>query len=181
MHLTHYMVHPMMILVVLTSIPMLYTQWFFDTLAYPIMVFTLLCLATCGPSSMYLFSQKILYRNWKSRIKFLPFLMCLGTGIAVNNTKAVLEALLNIRSGFVRTPKYGIRKRQDRWQSKHYSIPLNAISILELLLGLYSLTGLLMFLFFSKYLVSPFLLIYTSGFFYVFFLSVKHGYGKNES
>ncbi|MBT8370943.1 MAG: glycosyltransferase family 2 protein [Deltaproteobacteria bacterium] len=181
LHLTHYMVHPMMILVVLTSIPMLYTQWFFDSLAYPIMVFTLLCLATCGPSSMYLFSQKILYRNWKSRIKFLPFLMCLGTGIAVNNTKAVLEALFNIRSGFVRTPKYGIKKRQDRWQSKHYSIPLNAISILEFVLGLYSLTGLLMFLFFSKYLVSPFLLIYTAGFFYVFFLSVKHGYGKSES
>ena len=140
----------MMILVVLTSIPMLYTQWFFDSLAYPIMVFTLLCLATCGPSSMYLLSQKILYRNWKSRIKFLPFLMCLGTGIAVNNTKAVLEALLNIRSGFVRTPKYGIKKRQDSWQSKHYSIPLNAISILEFALGLYSLTGLIMFLISSK-------------------------------
>ena len=181
LHLTHYMVHPMMLLVVLTSIPMLYSQWFFDTLAFPIMIFTLLCLATCGPSTMYLFSQKILYRDWKHRIKFLPFLMCLGTGIAVNNTKAVLEAFFNVKSGFVRTPKYGIRKQKDKWQGKHYSIPLNAISILEFTLGLYSLAGLLMFIFFSKYLVSPFLLIYTSGFFYVFFLSVKHGYGKTQS
>ncbi len=181
LHLTHYMVHPMMLLVVLTSIPMLYAQWFFDSLAYPIMIFTLLCLATCGPSSMYLFSQKIFYRDWKSRIKFLPFLMCLGTGIAVNNTKAVLEAFFNIKSGFVRTPKYGIKKKKDSWKEKHYSIPLNAISILEFFLGVYSLTGLLMFLFFSKYLVSPFLLIYTSGFFCVFFLSVKHGYGKTRS
>jgi cellulose synthase/poly-beta-1,6-N-acetylglucosamine synthase-like glycosyltransferase len=181
LHLTHYMVHPMMLLVVLTSIPMLYSQWFFDSLAYPIMIFTLLCLATCGPSSMYLFSQKIFYRDWKSRIKFLPFLMCLGTGIAVNNTKAVLEAFFNIKSGFVRTPKYGIKKKKDSWKEKHYSIPLNAISILEFFLGAYSLTGLLMFLFFSKYLVSPFLLIYTSGFFCVFFLSVKHGYGKTQS
>ncbi len=181
MHLTHYMVHPMMLLVVLTSIPMLYSQWFFDSLAYPIMIFTMLCLATCGPSSMYLFSQKVLYHDWKSRIKILPFLMCLGTGIAVNNTKAVLEAFLNIESGFIRTPKYGIKKKEDSWKSKHYSIPLNAISILEFFLGLYSLSGLILFLFFSKYLVSPFLLIYTSGFFYVFFLSVKHGYGKRES
>ena len=181
MHLTHYMVHPMMLLVVLTSIPMLYSQWFFDSLAYPIMIFTLLCLATCGPSSMYLFSQRVLYRDWKRRIKFLPFLMCLGTGIAVNNTKAVLEAFLNINSGFIRTPKYGIKKKEDSWKSKHYSIPLNAVSILEFLLGLYSLSGLILFLFFSKYLVSPFLIIYTSGFFYVFFLSVKHGYGKRES
>jgi cellulose synthase/poly-beta-1,6-N-acetylglucosamine synthase-like glycosyltransferase len=181
MHLTHYMVHPMMLLVVLTSIPMLYSQWFFNSLAYPIMIFTLLCLATCGPSSMYLFSQRVLYRDWKSRIKILPFLMCLGTGIAVNNTKAVLEAFLNIKSGFIRTPKYGIQNKEDSWKSKHYSIPLNAVSILEFLLGLYSLFGLTLFLFFSKYLVSPFLIIYTSGFFYVFFLSVKHGYGKRES
>jgi cellulose synthase/poly-beta-1,6-N-acetylglucosamine synthase-like glycosyltransferase len=180
LHLTHYLVHPMMILVVLTSIPMLYTQWFFDHLAYPIMIFTLLCLATLGPSSMYLFSQRILYRDWKNRIKYLPILMCLGTGIAVNNTKAVLEALFGIESGFIRTPKYGIKKKGDRWKGKRYSIPLNSVSILEFLLGLYSLTGLFMFLFFSKYLVSPFLFIYTAGFFYVFFLSVKHGYGKTQ-
>ncbi|MGD8342828.1 MAG: glycosyltransferase family 2 protein, partial [Desulfobacterales bacterium] len=161
LHLTHYMVHPMMLLVVLTSIPMLYTQWFFDHLAYPVMIFTVLCLATFGPSSLYLFSQRILYRDWKSRIKYLPFLMCLGTGIAVNNTKAVLEALFDIKSGFIRTPKYGIQQKGENWKHKRYAIPLNAVSILELFLGLYSLTGLLMFLFFSKYLVSPFLLIYT--------------------
>ena len=181
LHLTHYMVHPMMLLVVLTSIPMLYTQWFFDHLAFPIMIFTVLCLATFGPSSLYLFSQRILYRDWKSRIKYLPFLMCLGTGIAVNNTKAVLEALFDIKSGFIRTPKYGIQQKGESWKNKRYAIPLNAVSILELFLGLYSLTGLLMFLFFSKYLVSPFLLIYTSGFFYVFFLSVKHGFGKTAT
>ena len=181
LHLTHYMVHPMMLLVVLTSIPMLYTQWFFDNLAYPIMIFTVLCLATFGPSSLYLFSQRILYRDWQTRIKYLPVLMCLGTGIAVNNTKAVLEALFNIKSGFIRTPKYGIRRKGENWKNKRYAIPLNAVSILEFFLGLYSLSGLLMFLFFSKYLVSPFLLIYTAGFFYVFFLSVKHGFGKTAS
>jgi len=181
LHLTHYLVHPMMILVVLTSIPMLYAQWFFDSLSFPIAIFTLLCLATFGPSSLYLFSQKVLYSDWKTRIKFLPFLMCLGTGIAVNNTKAVLEALLNIKSGFVRTPKYGIKQKQDSWFGKHYSIPASAVSVLEFFFGVYSLTGLLMFLLFSKYLVSPFLLIYTAGFFYVFFLSVKHGHAKTQA
>ena len=174
LHLTHYMVHPMMLLVVLTSIPLLYSQWFFDTLTYPVIIFTILCLTTLGPSSMYLFSQRILYRDWKSRIKYLPLLICLGTGIAVNNTKAVLEALLNIESSFVRTPKYGVRKKTDRWIGKRYSIPLNSITVLEFFLGVYSFIGLLLFLFFNKFLVSPFLLIYTSGFFYVFFLSVKH-------
>jgi cellulose synthase/poly-beta-1,6-N-acetylglucosamine synthase-like glycosyltransferase len=180
LHLTHYLVHPMMLLVVLTSIPMLYTQWFFNNLAYPVMIFTLLCLATFGPSSMYLFSQRILYKDWINRIKYLPFLMCIGTGIAVNNTKAVLEALFDIQSGFIRTPKYGIEHKQDRWRDKHYSIPLNSVSILEFFLGLYSLAGLVLFIFFSKYLVSPFLLIYTAGFFSVFFLSVKHSLAETR-
>jgi len=181
MHLTHYMVHPMMLLVVLTSIPMLYTGVLVNNWAWPLMIFTLFCLATCGPSSMYLFSQQIIYKDWKKRIIFIPFLMCLGTGIAVNNTKAVLEALLNLQSSFIRTPKYGIRARCDAWQGKCYAIPLSPLSIIELLFGLYSLTGLCLFLFFSKYLVSPFLIIYTSGFFYVFFLSVMQGYGKHQS
>jgi cellulose synthase/poly-beta-1,6-N-acetylglucosamine synthase-like glycosyltransferase len=180
LHLTHYLVHPMMLLVVLTTIPMLNTRWFFDRPAYPVMIFTLFCLATFGPSSMYIFSQRILYRDWRSRIKYLPFLMCLGTGIAVNNTKAILEALFNIKSGFIRTPKYGIQRKEDGWKGKRYYIPLNSISIIELFLGIYSFTGFLMFLFFSKYLISPFLFIYTAGFFYVFFLSIKHGYGKPQ-
>jgi len=167
--------------VVLTSIPMLYTGVLVNNWAWPLMIFTLFCLATCGPSSMYLFSQQIIYKDWKKRIIFIPFLMCLGTGIAVNNTKAVLEALLNLQSSFIRTPKYGIRARCDAWQGKCYAIPLSPLSIIELLFGLYSLTGLCLFLFFSKYLVSPFLIIYTSGFFYVFFLSVMQGYGKHQS
>jgi cellulose synthase/poly-beta-1,6-N-acetylglucosamine synthase-like glycosyltransferase len=181
LHLTHYMVHPMMLLVVLTSIPMLYTRMILNGWAWPLMIFTLFCLATCGPSSMYLFSQQIIYKDWKRRVKFIPLLMCLGTGIAVNNTKAVLEALLNLPSSFIRTPKYGIRTRCDTWQGKCYAIPLSPLSIIELLFGLYSLTGLCLFLFFSKYLVSPFLVIYTLGFFYVFFLSVMQGYGKQRS
>jgi cellulose synthase/poly-beta-1,6-N-acetylglucosamine synthase-like glycosyltransferase len=181
LHLTHYMVHPMMLLVVLTSIPMLYTRMILNGWAWPLMIFTLFCLATCGPSSMYLFSQQIIYKDWKKRIKFIPLLMCLGTGIAVNNTKAVLEALLNLPSSFIRTPKYGIRARCDTWQGKCYAIPLSPLSIIELLFGLYSLAGLCLFLFFSKYLVSPFLVIYTLGFFYVFFLSVTQGYGKQQS
>jgi hypothetical protein len=101
--------------------------------------------------------------------------MCLGTGISVNNTKAILEALFGFKTGFVRTPKYGIERKEDTWFGKLYSIPFSAISIIELMLGLYSLAGLLLFLLFSKYFISPFLFIYTAGFLYVFSLSVLHG------
>jgi cellulose synthase/poly-beta-1,6-N-acetylglucosamine synthase-like glycosyltransferase len=181
LHLTHYMVHPLMIIVVLSSIPMLTTGWFFANISYPIVFFMLFCLATFGPSNMYLFSQKILYPDWKSRIKYLPFLMCLGTGIAANNTRAIVGALLGLETGFVRTPKYGIEKRADTWYGKRYTVPVNAVSIFELLLGLYSLTGLVLFFLSGRYLISPFLLIYSAGFLYVFSLSVLHGYAKSRT
>jgi cellulose synthase/poly-beta-1,6-N-acetylglucosamine synthase-like glycosyltransferase len=159
LHLTHYLVHPLMIIVVLTSIPMLFTQWFFVTPSCPLLILTLFCLATFGPSSMYVFSQRILYPDWKKRIRYMPFLMCLGTGIAVNNTKAILEALCGFRSGFIRTPKYGIEKRGERWHGKTYRIRFNPVSILELLLGIYSLSGLVLFLYLGKFFIGPFLLI----------------------
>jgi cellulose synthase/poly-beta-1,6-N-acetylglucosamine synthase-like glycosyltransferase len=68
LHLTHYLVHPLMIIVVVTSIPMLYTRWFFVSLSYPLIVFVLFCLATFGPSAMYVFSQRILYPERNVRV-----------------------------------------------------------------------------------------------------------------
>ena len=178
LHLTHYLVHPLMITVVLTSIPMLFTQWFFVTPSHPLLILTFFCLATFGPSILYVYSQRILYPDWKKRVRYMPFLMCLGTGIAVNNTKAILEALCGFRSGFIRTPKYGIEKRGERWHGKMYRIPFNLVSILELVLGIYSLTGLVLFVCLKKFFIGPFLLIYTVGFFYVFCLSVAHSHGQ---
>jgi cellulose synthase/poly-beta-1,6-N-acetylglucosamine synthase-like glycosyltransferase len=176
LHLTHYMVHPLMIVVVLASIPMLFTKWFFLSPSYPLSFFILFCLATFGPSSMYIFSQRILYPDWKKRFKYLPFLMCLGTGISVNNTKAIFEALFGLQSDFIRTPKYGIERKEDTWYGKLYTIPFSFISLVELFLGLYSLACLLLFLLFSKYFISPFLLIYSAGFLYVFSLSVMRAH-----
>ncbi len=43
--------------------------------------------------SFYLVSQLHADRNWKDTLKYLPFMTAMGIGLAVNNTKAVLEAL----------------------------------------------------------------------------------------
>jgi hypothetical protein len=178
LHLTHYLVHPLMLIVVLTSLPMLFTQWFYAGLSYPLIFFTLIAVATCGPSSLYFYAQRSLYRDWLTNIKYLPLLVCLGTGIAVSNTKAILEALGGQTGAFVRTPKYGIRFRSDNWRKKIYRAPESLVTILELLMGGYSLAALILFLALKKYFISPFLLIYTVGFFYVFVLSFSHSIRK---
>ncbi len=113
-----------------------------------------------------------------TNIKYLPLLVCLGTGIAVSNTKAILEALGGQTGAFVRTPKYGIRFRGDKWRKKIYRAPESLVTVLELLMGGYSLAALILFLALKKYFISPFLLIYTVGFFYVFVLSFSHSIRK---
>ncbi|WP_322801687.1 glycosyltransferase [Thermoflexus sp.] len=54
---------------------------------------------------MYGLSQQALYPDWPRRLWPIPLLFLVGTGLTLNNTRAILEALLGYRSEFVRTPK----------------------------------------------------------------------------
>src|SRR4030095_8237230 len=76
--------------------------------------------ATASVSMFYLVSQRELYPDWRRRMKYLPFLMATGIGLSVSNSKAVIEALLGIKSSFKRTPKYRIETKQDGWATKKY-------------------------------------------------------------
>ena len=71
--------------------------------------------ATASVANFYMVCQRELYpQTWTERLKYLPFLMSIGIGLAVNNTKAVFEALFHKPSEFVRTPKYARRRHERR-------------------------------------------------------------------
>ena len=76
--------------------------------------------ATLSVCNFYMVSQRELYPGLASRLKYLPFLMSIGIGLCVNNTRAVLEALFGKQSEFARTPKYGIERDSDEWVGKKY-------------------------------------------------------------
>jgi cellulose synthase/poly-beta-1,6-N-acetylglucosamine synthase-like glycosyltransferase len=131
-----------------------------------------LLVATLGISFFYICSQREAYKDWKSKLIYLPMLMSLGIGLSVNNSKAVLEAVFNKQTEFKRTPKYSIENRKDRWLSKKYRMKINFSIIVELLLGLY-FTFNIYFAFINEIYVSiPFLMIFQMGYFYVAFLSL---------
>ena len=72
--------------------------------------------STFSISSFYLVSQRELFpKSWPRALLYLPFLMALGIGLTITNTKAVIEALIGKKSAFARTPKYrgrvGMRDR----------------------------------------------------------------------
>ncbi len=169
LHLTHYMVHPLMLMLALLTMPVLYyVKVFLPPVWFAIVVFCMI-LATSGPSTMYMVSQYYIGNSIIKQMMLIPAMMLIGTGLAVNNGKAVFEALLDLKSPFYRTPKKGENKGRMIYR------PIKDITcIIELLVGIYCLTSFYMFLGFTNFLVSPFLMLYASGFIFVSTLSIIH-------
>jgi hypothetical protein len=64
--------------------------------------------------------------------------MGLGIGLAFSNAQAVLEALVGIKSDFVRTPKYRVEKTDDEsWKRKKYKRKRGWLPLLELSFAFY--------------------------------------------
>lgn len=136
-----------------------------------------LLVATVGISFFYTCSQKEAYKDWKSRLIYLPMLMSFGIGLSVNNSKAVLEAFFNRKTEFKRTPKFKIEFKKDRWVDKQYRGEKNLLPIIELLLGIY-FTFNIYFAYVNRiYFSIPFLMIFQVGFFYIAFLSLFQSAG----
>ena len=135
--------------------------------------------ATASVFNFYLISQREAYpADWKSRVKDLPMVLAVGIGLAVNNSKAVIEAMLGRESAFVRTPKYGIERTRDDWQHKKYHQALPIQPLIEIALGLYFTGTVFYALQRGIYGTLPFLVLFQVGFLYAGLMSVfqtSHG------
>jgi len=136
--------------------------------------------ATLSVCNFYMVSQRELYPNWRARLKYLPFLMSIGIGLSVNNTRAVLEALFRKESEFARTPKYGIERDSDEWAGKKYHQTVGVQSIIELALGLYFTFTVFYALANQIYGTLPFLMLFQIGFLYIGLLSILQQFTGDE-
>ena len=121
----------------------------------------------------YLMAQKQLNpRGWVRELVLVPFMISIGVGVSLNNTRAVLEALFRHESHFIRTPKYGINAKGQSWRRGRYS-PLKSILIaVEILFAAYFM-GLTYHAWDEKnYSSLLFLILFTCGFLYVAFKSI---------
>ncbi len=135
---------------------------------------TLMSIGSAGPVIFYAYSQKEIYKNWVSRLTYLPVLIMIGTGISIVNAKAWVEAIMGIPSGFKRTPKLRIEKNGDTLKDKmKYHQPLDLHSILEFAMGIYCLFCIYISFVVGKPFMVGFLIIYSSGFFFVGWNTVK--------
>jgi len=135
-------------------------------------------LATVSVSVFYVASQYELFRDWRTVLKYLPFLMALGVGVSLSNTKALLEAILGKRTEFVRTPKYGagtamyhVHKRRAEAARKRRR---RLLPYVELGYGIYMSVCAAVCITEPRWLLAaPFLMLFAIGFFYVSILTLQ--------
>jgi cellulose synthase/poly-beta-1,6-N-acetylglucosamine synthase-like glycosyltransferase len=166
-HLSNYLIHPLMLILLLLTLPLLLGQ---GVTRLPLLY---LGLGSLGPPLLFALSQWSIYPDWHRRLVYFPFLVLLGTGVALNNALAVGEALTRRPNLFQRTPKFGLEGRTDRWTESRYALSLNWMTLSEAVLGLYSLATVIVALAQGNYYAVPFLLLYLGGFGYVAALGLR--------
>jgi hypothetical protein len=133
--------------------------------------------STFSISSFYLVSQKELYpTKWYRTFLYLPFLMALGIGLTITNTKAVLEALVGHQTAFARTPKYRVTSKNDtKVAAKKYRKRLGWIPYVELAIGTYFAMTVWYAIANENYITVPFLVLFVVGYWYTGLMSLLQG------
>ena len=175
-HLTANLSYPLMVLMSAALIPAMicrFYQGWFQMLLIDVPLFTA---STFSIAVFYCLSQRVLYpKTWMKTFLYLPFLMALGIGLTVTNTKAVMEALLGIKSAFVRTPKFRVAKKGEKSQASKYRKRLVFAPWIEILLGTYFLLAILYTFSNHNYFTAPFLILFVIGYWYTGFMSLLQG------
>jgi cellulose synthase/poly-beta-1,6-N-acetylglucosamine synthase-like glycosyltransferase len=137
--------------------------------------------ATASVANFYVVCQREVYPNdWVARLRYLPILMSIGIGLAINNTRAVFEAMAGKQTEFARTPKYRIEDNSDEWIGKRYRQANIVQPIIELILGLYFTFTVFYALSNRIYGTLPFLVLFQVGFLYTGLLSIVQQFADDS-
>ena len=175
-HLTANLSYPLMVLMSAALLPAMicrFYQGWFQMLLIDVPLFTA---STFSIAVFYVLSERELFpKTWWKTILYLPFLMALGIGLTVTNTKAVMEALFGIKSAFVRTPKYRVALKGEKSQASKYRKRLVLTPWIELLLGAYFFLAILYTFSNHNYFTAPFLILFVIGYWYTGLMSLLQG------
>ncbi|MFQ5423775.1 MAG: cellulose synthase family protein [Phycisphaerae bacterium] len=177
-HLTSWVSYFLILILTLLLLPVLYfkVNAFQDNpLARFLFDGSLFLLATCSAGTFYVACQRELFRTWADSLKYLPFLMSLGVGIALNNARAAFEGFVGKSSEFVRTPKFGIAGNDaPKWQehaTRHRLDPKRIQAWCELAMALYLICCVAYTIYLRVWVGLFFMTLFMVGYVYVALLT----------
>src|SRR5437588_2808217 len=175
-HLTANVSYPLMILLSVLLLPAMLIRFYQGTFLILIIDLPLFLASTFSISSFYLVSQKELFpKTWPRALLYIPFLMALGIGMTITNTRAVLEALFGHQTEFTRTTKYRVETKKDKIRSTTYRRRLGWVPWVELLIGGYFALTVYYAMDNENYLTVPFLILFVVGYWYTGLMSLLQG------
>ncbi len=174
-HLTNNIVFPFILVAGILNVPLIFIKNsgpydnFFNFMAIFVTAFI-------SSFLFYMYAQKDIHTDWRKKITLFPIFMAGSMGLAVNNTRAVVEGLLSRKSDFIRTPKYKVVGKKDSIIKNKYlkNIKVDSSAFVEMLLAGYCLIGVVASIYFLEIAALPFQLMFFMGFFLVSVLSFKH-------
>jgi len=176
-HLTANISYPFMVVLSTLLLPAMIVRFYQGWFQMLVIDLPLFMASTFSISSFYLVSQKELFpRRWPKTFLYLPFLMALGIGLTVTNTRAVMEALFGVKSSFKRTPKYRVQAKGEKSiAARKYRKRLGFVPWIELLIGTYFAATVYYAMTNENYITVPFLLIFVLGYWYTGLMSLLQG------
>ena len=128
-----------------------------------------------GPGGYIMAISRIWSRGkWQTKAKQFVYLMLFASGLSVNTSVAVFDALFGRQNEFLRTPKFGVVNKNDDWRNKAYVLPFTKTTLLEIFFAIYGCVAVFISIFSGNPVYAPILAITTSGFVYVSYLSIAH-------
>ena len=175
-HLTANLSYPLMIVLSVLLLPAMVIRFYQGWFQMVYIDLPLFMASTFSISSFYLVSQKELFpKTWLRTFLYLPFLMALGIGLTITNTRAVLEALAGKQTAFARTPKYRVESKKDKIAAAKYRKRLGWVPWLELLVGTYFALTVYYAIDNENYITVPFLLLFVIGYWCTGLMSLLQG------
>lgn len=173
-HLTNNLVFPFILIVALLNLPLLLIKNSGHDYRLYFAITSVFAAAFFGSFLLYLTAQKEAYPDWRRRLLYFPIFMAGSMGLSVNNTRAILQGLLNRRSEFLRTPKYRIESSRDHFFGKRYHRRAYFSGAWEALLMSYCFCSVVLALHYEEYAALPFQMLFCFGYGFVAVLSLKH-------
>jgi hypothetical protein len=131
-----------------------------------------------GPMTYICVIKRLWPTQWLSKSKQFWFFLFFATGISVNNTIAMFDAMFGKKNEFLRTPKFGIKAKSDRWMHKDYVLPFDRTTLLEIFFSSYGFLAIFVCIFSGSFFFLPIIAIQTIGFVYVTYFSVVESWRK---
>jgi len=178
-HLTYNVAYVFLLLLSLIVYPVVLASYGSGSVPFTVANSVLYLVATSSVIFYLAYAQREIRRDWKRQLRYLPFVMSLGIGLSVSNTRAVLEALVGHKSPFLRTPKFQIERPDDRWVGKRYRSPVNGWAVVEIALGAYFAWAMVSLAHAKIYAPLPLFGLYLFGFLYVGVLSLVHATARS--